>query len=70
MIFLKKVYGVLYYLITVKFVELLTKMFIEPYLKKKGVSEKHRECLILLGEVLEIVALIIILKGTRAIYNK
>ena len=65
-----KIYGVLYYLITVKVIELLTKMFIEPRFNSMKISSKKRECLVLTGEVLEIMALLLILKGTYTIYNK
>ena len=60
---LDKICGVLYYLIVVKFVSMLSKTFVEPWLEHHGYSEKDIEKFILATEVVEIAFLLTMLKG-------
>ena len=58
-----KICGVLYYLIVAKFVSMISKTFIEPWLKHHGYSEKDIEKFVLATEVIEIAFLLTVLKG-------
>ena len=60
---INKICGVLYYLIVAKFISMLSKTFIEPWLEHHGYSEKSIEKLVLAVEVIEIAFLLSLLKG-------
>ena len=60
---ISKIMGVLYYLIVVKFVSMLSKTFVEPWLEHHGYDEKDIERFILATEVIEIAFLLTVLKG-------
>jgi hypothetical protein len=58
-----KICGVLYYLIMVKFISMISKTFLEPWLEHHGYSEKDIEKFILAIEVVQIALLLTLLKG-------
>lgn len=58
-----KICGVLYYLIVVKFISMISKTFLEPWLEHHGYSEKDIEKFILATEVVQIALLLSMLKG-------
>ena len=59
----KEVCGVLYYLATVKIVDMISKGIIEPQLAQAGLSRRTRKCITLGLDVSIILAILIVLKG-------
>ena len=59
----KEVCGVLYYLATVKIIDMFSKGMVEPKLIQMGVTKRARRCITLAIDVSIILALLIVLKG-------
>ena len=60
---ISKVCGVLYYLIVAKFVTMISKIILEPWLQKQDYTDIQIERFILAIEVIEIAFLLTLLKG-------
>ena len=59
----KEVCGVLYYLATVKIIDMFSKGLVEPRLSKMGMTKRARRCITLALDVSIILVLLIVLKG-------
>jgi hypothetical protein len=59
----KEVCSVLYYLATVKIIDMLSKGLIEPQLARVGLSKRTRKCITLGLDVSIILVILLVLKG-------
>ena len=59
----KEVCSVLYYLATVKIIDMVSKGLIEPELSKMGMNRRARKCITLGLDVSIILVTLIVLKG-------
>ena len=59
----KEVCSVLYYLATVKIIDMLSKGLVEPQLEKFGLPRRTRKCITLGLDVSIILVILLVLKG-------